>query len=730
MILQKEYQTDAIKELMEKTTKSLHYANDKVIVFKAPTGSGKTYMMSETVKRLVEDKENDFRLSFIWLSVRMLHEQSKEKLEKYYEDTRTIKCSYFDDLKDNKIQENEILFINWHSINKKNINIYVRENELDNDLNSVIRNTKDDGREIVLIIDESHHTANSDRSRELITSISPKVTIDVSATPEMRITDELVSVDIERVKEEHMIKSEIAVNPQFSGISVTSRSSDEIVIEQALEKRNELLRLYQKESSKVNPLLLIQLPDKKGEMDTKKDEIVDILDRKFGINESKGNLAIWLSEEKTDTLKNIERSDNEVEALIFKQAIALGWDCPRASVLVIFRESASFRFTIQTVGRIMRMPELRYYETEDLNKGYIFTNLQEIKIVEDYAKDYITTNESKRRGDLYTPVSLRSIYLKRQLARERLSGPFIELFERIANEVELEKKITLKPAIITNLIISDGKIVNVDAMGQIESEGELEVALTPAEINRRFDLFIWDNCRPFAPVYSRDRMKNAIYSYFVKNFGFSKLDPRAQKIVLGKENIDIFKEVLYESKEKYVEEVVEKLRSKKEVDVENNWEVPKVISYNSKYVKQDRKKSIMEPYFLYKNASQPERDFIEDLDKSDKVMWWFKNRESTPKYFAVEYYDENSEQSSFYVDFIVKFNTGTIGLYDTKKGRTAEEAKFRAEGLQKYIETERAMRKDIDGGIVVPHNTMWKINRDKTYEYDPKKVMWWQNLNL
>jgi len=65
----------------------------------------------------------------------MLHEQSKEKLEKYYEDDRTLKCSYFEDLEDRKIAENEILFINWHSINKKDINIFVRENEQDNCFN-------------------------------------------------------------------------------------------------------------------------------------------------------------------------------------------------------------------------------------------------------------------------------------------------------------------------------------------------------------------------------------------------------------------------------------------------------------------------------------------------------------------------------------------------------------------------------------------------------------------
>jgi len=96
-------------------------------------------------------------------------------------------------------------------------------------------------------------------------------------------------------------------------------------------------------------------------------------------------------------LQILEKNDNEVEVLIFKQAIALGWDCPRASILAIFRESKSFTFTIQTIGRIMRMPELKYYsETPELNLGYVFTNLSDIEITEDYAKDYVTVYESKR----------------------------------------------------------------------------------------------------------------------------------------------------------------------------------------------------------------------------------------------------------------------------------------------------------------------------------------------
>lgn len=186
MIELRDYQKHAVGSLKIKIENILRSPENGVAIFQAPTGSGKTVMVSQVLKDLVRNREDEKAFSFIWVSVRMLHEQSKEKLEKYYEDDRLLQCSYFDELHDRKIDENEILFINWSSINKKDINIYIKDNEQDNNLNSVILNTKEEGREIILIIDESHHTASSEKSRELIEIISPKVTLEVSATPHLK----------------------------------------------------------------------------------------------------------------------------------------------------------------------------------------------------------------------------------------------------------------------------------------------------------------------------------------------------------------------------------------------------------------------------------------------------------------------------------------------------------------------------------------------------------------
>jgi type III restriction enzyme len=726
MIELKDYQKQAVENLHRKIENSLRSADPEVVIFQAPTGSGKTVMVSELLKELVSKREDDKKFSFVWVSVRMLHEQSKEKLESYYQDDRALKCSYFEDLEDRKIGENEILFINWHSINKKDISIFIRENEQDNNLSSVIKNTKEDGRTIILIIDESHHTANSEKSKELIEIISPKITLEVSATPHLTENiAEIEKVRLSDVKAEEMIKSEISVNPEFLDVKIGTQSSDEIVIKEALKKREELAKMYKNEGSKINPLMLIQLPDSRAGLISKKEDIIKILD-KNKITEKNGKLAIWLSEDKSETLPEIEKNNNEVEVLIFKQAIALGWDCPRASILVIFRESKSFTFTIQTIGRIMRMPELKYYSKEpELNKGFVFTNLPSIEITEEYAKDYITIYEAKRDNKIYKNISLPSIYLKRQRERTRLSGEFPKIFDKIAKENDLLKKVNLKPSKMISPIIADGKITDIDKLGIIMHEGTIDIALNEKELQEKFDKFIVQNCTPYAPADSSDRMKTALYQFFNKEFKFEKYDPKVQRIILGKENVQLFVDAINLAKEKYKKDVVEKLSEKRELKETPDWEVPLFITYNSRYKADIQPLSAVKPLYTAK-LSEPERLFIEMLNNSKQVKWWYKNGDTELKYFAVLREDDQA----FYPDFIIQLKDGQIWILDTKGDMTAKDAKERAEALQKYIKTQNKKGKNLMGGIAILKNDSWRYNDSEKYEYNPNDLSSWKVLGL
>ena len=75
-------------------------------------------------------------------------------------------CITNTDLNNNTIEQNQIMFINWESINKEN-SLFRVDNEQNWNLQSVVENTTDVGNTIVLLIDESHRNASTDKSRDL-----------------------------------------------------------------------------------------------------------------------------------------------------------------------------------------------------------------------------------------------------------------------------------------------------------------------------------------------------------------------------------------------------------------------------------------------------------------------------------------------------------------------------------------------------------------------------------
>ena len=702
----KGYQIKAIDELLAKAKKLLSYVDNKKLVFKAPTGSGKTIMMAEFLKKLCEDKEIKLPLSFIWTAPRQLHEQSKDKLEQYYEPSRALRSSFFEDLDDKKINQNEILFFNWESINKED-NIYIRDNEQDNNLSNVVAQTKEEGRTIILIIDESHHHATSEISQNLIRDIGPRLTIEASATPTLDgLADERVSVQLEDVKIEGMIKKAVILNPEFNNVlkdekiqSQLSKQSEELVIELALKKRKILKEAYEKGKIDINPLVLVQLPDRHTSLeDVVKDKVIAILKNKHKITTENGKLAIHLSGHH-ENLEDISRADNEAEVLIFKQALALGWDCPRAQILVLFRDWQSIVFSIQTIGRIMRMPDPDYghYTNEILNYGYIFTNLDDIEIQEDVARDYITIHTSRRRGD-YPSLGLLSCHSKRHREKTRLSPFFIKLFLQEADSYSLEKRIQKKSKGLSVKFISDFKAESVDALVGQKITGENGIKMTGFDLQKCFDYFIRKNLSPFHPEdRSIGRLKEAVYYFFAKKLNMDYEDTQEDiiQIVLNEENILHFVNVIDQTKTKYQEDVS---RREKELDYDENWEVPESISFSSLGVLENEKKSIMQPYYNIQQSAL-ETAFIKYLEGPNKIVWWFKNGDRDAVYFAVPY-QENGDKKPFYVDFIVRMKDGSVGLFDTKSGLTRQVAGPKVAGLYTYIQEQNKKGKKLFGGIV------------------------------
>lgn len=747
MIHLKNYQEEAVNDLTKNLYKLLKRPGARQnLIFKAPTGSGKTVMMASLLNKFCEELPERYELekrkaAFIWIAPNKLYIQSYNAMKGFFAEMRSIKPIFFEDISNDELLPNEVLFVNWESINKEK-NTMIKENETNKNLYSFINKAKLNDTEIIVIIDEEHMFANTKtakRANEVLQKIYPKVEIRVSATPTTN-SDYRTLVERQDVIAEEMIKEGIILNPALDTIQQLGRSLEEILLEQALAKREELRQAYENLGVKINPLLLIQLPNDSSDNNTADDEkyidvVLQNLEVKYNITVSNNKLAVWLSGRK-DNVEDIEKPDNMVEVLLFKQAIALGWDCPRAGVLLIFRELKSTTFTIQTVGRILRMPEQKHYPNPLLNQGYVFTNLSknQIEIVQD-DMSYITMNKA-RRIENYLPVNLDSTYINTRIVRNRLGAKFrTALYEIAELNWELKREIGSDHFFETNKQLLKKRFINTDIntieivipenvllTGEVETQLVTETARfakTPSELARLFRDFCRSLTAPYAAVDSTPVLEGAMKYFFEDYFGIIEYD--AIKIMLFNDNQPIFIELIEKAKERY-QEMQEEKANKATKDIQNyKWEVPVERIYNELYdEKENVEKHALEPFYEYKRASSPEVRFAAYLEEQkENLHWWYKNGEKAKEHFAVPYEDYLGKQSLFYVDFVILNKTGITCLFDTKTaGSDPANAHLKHNALIDFIAVRNEKGYKTIGGILIPKDNNGTI----TWWYCKNKI--------
>jgi len=757
----KRYQEEAIDELLLKTDILLKKSLDKrTIVFQSPTGSGKTFMVTKYIQGLINRYENE-DFCFLWISIGKgnLHKQSYYAINaefKGFPNCYLLEEEFFGSR--TTIDKNEVVVINWEKLRTKDNqtgewkNILMKDKETTN-FRELISNTKDVDRKIIMIIDESHTNATSERAKELRDEIvSPFLTIEMSATP--IFTDgeynEKVVVQPNDVINEGMIKKEIIINENIDEIADDELDSQELIMQAEFNKRLEIKRQFEESDIKVNPLVLIQLPT--SEAGEEKKSFVETFLAEKGITTDNYKLAVWLSEEKINT-EVLENNLSEVEFLIFKQAIDTGWDCPRAQILVRFREIKSIVFEIQTIGRILRMPEAKHYLNDNLNKGFVYTNLKSIEVQKEVYNPNIIKSLLCKRKENYEPVKLRSYYRNRidfgdvtagvysvlervfceefDISEEQLSDRFFEENKKKLNSkgLQLDSFENLDEIILNKEI--DTKLFDHIDESIISSDEFFRSHLSQEDLFVAFENLIKINLNGFAPKRSISPVKQAIYRWFkkyvnIKIYGTGVV--YIQNICLN--NADIFSKLIDSTINAYKPfKELEKEEKIKETEVWNNdWEIPENRNYNPNVYKPfGFKLSLYQPCFLNFD-SKLEKEFVEQLDSKDsEIEWWWQNgNEHMALNFGIKY----GKESTFQPDFIVKYKDGRVGIFDTKAvGDREDENKIKNEALQNYIEEENKKGKNLFGGLVVKPNEHFRVYSQKEYQSFKVSEKGWEYLS-
>lgn len=732
--------------------------NIKTITLKSPTGSGKTFMMSQVINKITTVGEfKNYDVCFLWICTGKgnLEEQSYKALTEYFDGYPIcyLAENEFSGGK-NKIEQNEVAILNWELIRSKDkqgnwTNDLMKDKETNNFMN-IIENTKEDNRKIIMIIDESHTSAKTDRAKELRDEIiCPDLTIEMSATPP-NFTEAMPHiVESDDVIKEGLIKKEIIINENINKICDSETESEIVVLEAAYQKQKELKQIYENEKLDINPLVIIQLPNKEAG-DRKKESIINFLKQK-NITTENGKLAIWFTKEKINNEQDLLKELNSpVEFLIFKQAIDTGWDCPRASVLVRFREIKSEPFEIQTVGRILRMPQGYHYNNEILNKGYIYTNIQSIEIKkEEYNPNIIKSLCSKKKN--VKAFTLNSYY-KQRISYNDITASFYDVFEKSFCDffnikfgefynIEENRKLVQKKLDIKNLSNDDEIILNetiesniIDTLKTIKDTDMSKFVLSENDKENYLDSILKSELGGFAPVRSLGIMKKALIGTLEKYLNLKEFYKdfiiKIETIILN--NKDTIKQLLNKAVEIYkpikLEEEKKKAGNIKYWD--KNWTIPQTKNYNPNvFEKIETKLNLYEPCFVEINRRSSEKKFIEFIEKQKNVVWWWKNgSEHMRENFGIKCSDDGT---SFQPDFIVMYKNGTIGIYDTKAEKAhLYDTKDKAEALQKYIEEENKKGKKLCGGIVIVDGDHLKINDNKIYNPFNKNPNEWKFFNI
>ena len=756
--------------MVENTVNLLGFnGNRRQVVLKAPTGAGKTVMASEMLATLTEELQSrsdlPFRqVAFIWIAPNKLHQQSYFKMKNFFTETKLLKPVMFDELdqSDGIIHQGEVLFVNWESINSKN-NLIVRDNEQGLSLYDIARKTREENIPIIVVIDEEHlfWTKTADKSKAVLEKINAKVEIRISATPKTK-PEYLVNIDRQEVIREEMIKEGVLLNPDVTSGYANDIALNEHLINKALEKRQQIADAYKKEGVNINPLLLIQLPNDTTDAMTADDtkimeQVVQYLDVMQGINTDNHRLAVWLSKQKTN-LEDIERNDNLTEVLLFKQAIALGWDCPRAAVLLIFRKLTSDTFTVQTVGRILRMPEQRFYRNPLLNKGYVYTDISKdkIQIVAD-DMDYLhkAVLQAVRRNNLDN-VQLVSYYeVRRSADRNRLGPDFRKvltktfedmwttitplpipfLFEdegEVSDDEEIDVQSTIaknRQAAERQRIRLDVKNVNIEIPADIFFQNDVNTTIetgqkakftrTAGEVDR---VYI-DWCRQMLSGYEKAHSTGVLANYLLEAMEnlFELFETEAKKVVLYHENRPKFADVVSKALDRYTRQLKQRQQEAKKRSFEQyEWEVPEDRTYTEEnhVIKDNMEDHALLPFIELRTASTPEQEFALFLESHrDSIDWWYKNGDSGREHYAVAYTNSQGDKSLFYVDFVIKMNNGQVFLFDTKTENSDPDAPQKHNALLDYMQNEENSPKHLQGGIIV-HD----INHSGNWLYSPLPI--------
>lgn len=255
----------------------------------------------------------------------------------------------------------------------------------------MLTSAKDRGIEVVVAVDEAHYGSRTSTGaiqkffREMNEHLGYEpVRIETTATPSRRANDgnpceKEVRIDRQDLIDCGLTRKEIILNSEYSKSEIAGSDEDVVLMELMFAKWSRA-RLVAHENGLHTPLMTFCISnDNKGGVEEKEKVITFLADKvdpvtMLPLTTDNGTVAVHLTDEKMNVgeMGSIASKKSPVVAMVFKQAIALGWDCPRAQFMMVMRSIISTSFTTQLLGRILRQPTGNATNIELMDNAYVY----------------------------------------------------------------------------------------------------------------------------------------------------------------------------------------------------------------------------------------------------------------------------------------------------------------------------------------------------------------------
>lgn len=590
----------------------------------------KVFSNEEALAITPEDVRNNLCI-IVASVVAFRHETAIQKKYKVYQENGSL-MDHFKNIKDDKDLEKD------------------KEGSVINSLANVIR------KHLPLVVVDEGHRTSGELSIEFLSELKPSFVIEFTATPREG-SNILVNTSASELKIEDMVKIPIVLE---------SRSQWEQVVADGLMKRDELEKRTKKlKGEYIRPIVLLQAqPRSKVKATVTVEQLKKmLLDRRIPEEQIK------IKTSDTDELEGINLFDKkcEVRYILTVNALAEGWDCSFAYVLISVANLGAKIAVEQIIGRVIRMPYAKRKSDESLNRSYVFAsapNFSEaankvIKGLEDNgyskadfvgasdAENYSDPLEAKKaiKKDLKVPMMA---FEKEKLSFEDLVG---EDFELAKQNADFDFKIHYD---------LDGQ-ATIDITEDDEWLQSKQLSLPYQYLDGEHsvdELVVWlDKKLRFPMVSPEDKVE------FIEKAVQTQIKKSKRSLPELSVNRYLFADrlgiVITDILETYTKKVFTDLLAKKKLVVKPFDSYPATISLKSPA-----------PHVFNKNLYErvdavngEESGFMRriDLGALDNVDFWVRNREKVDPFYI-----QGWKKGKFYPDFVAVTKKGNIVALEWK----------------------------------------------------------------